>query len=90
MKTRLVGYSLKDQRLERISLKVQIVLFFGGCFTATCIEGENDAVHSLDLMVVVVSTTGTAGTTVSPVRPDLSIDLLRSRSERLLSRLAKR
>jgi len=56
----------------------------------TCIEGENDAVHSLDLMVVVVSTTGTAGTTVSPVRPDLSIDLLRSRSERLLSRLAKR
>ena len=47
--------------------------------------GENDAVHSLDLIGV-----SSAVEAATAATPDLSIDLLRSRSERLLSRLAKR
>jgi len=47
--------------------------------------GENDAVHSLDLIAV-----SSAVEAATAATPDLSIDLLRSRSERLLSRLAKR
>jgi hypothetical protein len=51
-------------------------------------EEENDAVHSLDL--IAVSSVPEATTVAAAAVPDLSIDLLRSRSERLLSRLAKR
>jgi hypothetical protein len=50
-------------------------------------EEENDAVHSLDLIAV---SSAPEATTAAAAVPDLSIDLLRSRSERLLSRLAKR